>query len=490
LLARAPQLDEKKTDAICRGFDQSPFSAAFAYEAGTVIRASIVMRPFNRSTESDRGRTYYGLILLTAIYGFNFVDSQALGLVLQNIKGAYHVSDTALGLLTGIAFTFFYATFGIPIGRWADRGNRVTIITLALGLKSLLVMLSGAAQTFAVFLVARMGIAVGEAGSVPPAFSLISDYFPRAQRPRALAIYYVGGQGVASVVGFLAGGWLSRIVGWRMMFAILGAPGLVLMIIAWFTLKEPRLAGADQQRESPPTPDQPSLIETGRSLLKNRTFRHVAAMLCVLTFFGGGAGNWQPTFFIRSFGLTTTKVGTWFALLSLGGAISGYCGGYLASRFAPENEPLQLRCMAGLCVGYGGMVAMAYLSHTAIVSLTLTAIASVGLGAYGGPLMATSQTAVPEHVRAISISLLFLLTNLVGSGLGPLVVGALSDAWRQTLGDESLRYALLATCPGFLWCAWHLWRAAQYVLTDIARVNEQRKPPAVSCLAVEAGPCR
>lgn len=445
----------------------------------------MVTSQFNNPTEANRNRPFFGLVILTVILGFNFVDGQALGLVLQNIKEAFHVSDTALGLLTGIAFTFFYATFGIPIGRWADRGNRVTIIALALGLRSVLVILSGAARTFTEFLVIRIGIAVGEAGCLPPAFSLISDYFPRAERARALSIYYVGGQGLACVVGFFGGGWLSKAVGWRLMFVILGAPGLALMIIAWLMLREPRLARGNE-RDAPERKVLP-IMAACRSLYRNKTFCHITAMLCVLTLFGGGAGNWQPTFFMRSFGLSAMEVGTWFALLSLGASFSGYYGGYLASRYAPENEPLQLRWMGALCIGYGAVVAVAYLSPTAYASLILTTVASVGIGAYGGPLMAISQTAVTEDMRAVSISFVFLLSNLVGSGLGPLAVGILSDAWRPMLGGESLRYALLATTPGFLWCAWHLWRAAEYVQNDIAKARDGQSLPFAKRVTVESG---
>lgn len=427
---------------------------------------------------SDRRQAYYSLALLTAILGFNFVDGQALGLVLQDIKEAFRVSDTALGILTGIAFTLFYSTIGIPIGRWADRGNRVNIIVLSLGLRSLLVMVSGATQTFAEFLMVRIGVAVGEAGCLPPAFSLLSEYFSRGERPRALSIYYVGGQGVASVFGFFVGGLLSKWVGWRLMFVLLGLPGLVLMVIAKLTLVETRVTSRDQEGNRVRASGPPGLMDTWRALLRNRTFRHVTAMLCVMYFFGGGAGNWQPTFYIRSFGLTTLQVGSWFAFLSFGGAIGGYIGGQLASRYAPGKEPLQLKGMAVLCVVYGVLVSVGYLSHNANVSLGLITIAAIAIGAYGGPLAATSQTVVSDDMRAVSIAIQLLLCNLIGAGLGPLLVGMLSDAWQPILGKESLRYALVATCPGLLWCAWHLWRAAESVLADIAQTQEgsNRRP--------------
>ena len=177
--------------------------------------------------------------MLAVILTFNYVDYQAIQLVLQSIKETFRVTDTDLGALTGIAFTLFYSTLGIPIGRWADRGNRVAIIALTVGLRSVMVMLMGTARSFGELLLIRVGVAVGEAGCLPASYSLIADYFEHAQRPRAVAIFLIGGP-LSAIVGNFCGGWLNQLYGWRTMFVLLGLPGLVLMGVAWFTLEEPR----------------------------------------------------------------------------------------------------------------------------------------------------------------------------------------------------------------------------------------------------------
>lgn len=169
----------------------------------------------------------YWLALLTAIMVFNYVDRVAMGLLLQDIKVDLSLSDTQLGLLTGIAFASFYAVMGIPIARWADRGNRVTIISVTVALWSIAVALCGAATNFFQLLLIRMGVAIGEAGCHPPAFSLIADYFDRAERPRAVARYMLGWP-LALLVGFFVGGWLNQIYGWRATFVFLGLPGVLL----------------------------------------------------------------------------------------------------------------------------------------------------------------------------------------------------------------------------------------------------------------------
>ncbi len=147
---------------------------------------------------------HYVLGILLVVMAFNFVDRLALAVVMEDIKVELALSDTQLGLLTGIAFALFYSVMGIPIARWADRGNRVTIISLTTALWSVAVMLCGLIGNFVQFMLIRIGIAVGEAGCIPPAHSLIADYFTRAERPRAVAIYMMGAP-LSAVFGYFPG---------------------------------------------------------------------------------------------------------------------------------------------------------------------------------------------------------------------------------------------------------------------------------------------
>lgn len=410
------------------------------------------------------------LPILTAILAFNFVDRFALGIVLQDIKADLALSDTQLGFLSGIAFALFYSVMGIPIARWADRGNRRMIISLTTALWSVMVAACGFASSFVQLLLIRVGVAVGEAGCIPPAHSLIADYFTRAERPRAVARYMLGAP-LSVVIGYFVAGWLNEFFGWRAMFMMLGLPGVALATLAWFGLKEPRRAKAlahhaDGFAGAPVL--QPGLREVCVTLWSNATFRHLVLCFSVMSFFGYGILQWQPAFFIRSYGLETGELGTWFAMVNGVGALLGtYWGGELASRRGPNDERLQLKAMAFVYASFGVFSALIYIVPNPYLAFGLMGLAAAGGAATNGPLFATIQTLVPERMRAISIATIYLFANLIGMGLGPLAAGALSDALRPVFGEESLRYALLALCPGYLWAGWHVWRGSRTVTHDL-----------------------
>lgn len=411
----------------------------------------------------------YLLGILTVILVFNLLDRVALGLLIQGIKADLHLTDTQIGLLSGIAFAIFYSVMGIPIARWADRGNRVTIISITTALWSIAVAMCGLASSFAQLLLIRVGVAIGEAGCNPPAFSLIADYFDRAERPRATAIYGIGAP-LSSVIGFFLAGWLAEMYGWRMTFVLLGAPGIVLALLAHFTLKEPRqLATTSRQL---PSEDAPHMREVCATLWSNATFRDLLICLSVMFFFLYGIFVWLPAFFVRSFGMSSGALGTWLALtFGLGGVVGAYCGGALASRYAAADERLQLRLLAIAIACAGVLSVFTYLVANRYLAFAMVGLSTMALTTVNGPLFATIQTLIPERMRAVAFAFLYLFANLIGMGLGPLAAGALSDALHVWAGEESLRYALLILGPGYLISAWYAWRASRTVMRDLAVVQ-------------------
>lgn len=417
----------------------------------------------------------YLLLVLLLILAFNYVDRQALGLVLQDIKHDLQLSDTQLGLLTGFAFALFYSFMGIPIARWADRGNRVNIIALTTILWSGIVALSGVAATFTQLLLIRIGAGVGESGCVPPAHSLISDYFDRAERPRALAIYMLGGP-LSVIFGYFGAGWINQIAGWRPMFVVLALPGLLVAVAAYFTLTEPRrnrrelLPGATRIKHV--YSDRASIGAVCKTLWRIRTFRHLVFAFAVIFFLNYGIAQWVPAFFIRTHGLQTGELGTWLAIIfGFSGLLGIYGGGEFAARYAANNERLQLRCLALLFASLVLIRPFIYLVPSYRLAFLLMFPTSLAIFVGDGPLFALIQSLVPKHMRAIAIAIVYLFGNLIGMGLGPLAAGALSDAFRPWAGEESLRYALVALCPGYLWAFWHLWRASQTVKQDLEDVG-------------------
>jgi len=221
----------------------------------------------------------------------------------------------------------------------------------------------------------------------------------------------------------------------------------------------------------PPPIKGAKLKEVWATLKANRTFVHLLFGFSVASFFANGIANWQPAFFYRTYGLSTGELGTWFAVVyGLGGMAGVYLGGEWASRRAAHNERLQLRAMAAMYCVFGAISALIYLSPNPYIAFALMGLAFIGGATIWGPLFATIQTLVPEHMRATAIAIVYLFANLIGMGFGPLVSGALSDMLRPWVGEESLRYALLILSPGYFWAGWHLWLGSQTVSEDLAEV--------------------
>lgn len=412
----------------------------------------------------------YLLVVLILVMVSNYMDRFVLSLVLEPIKQDLQLSDSQLGLLTGIAFALFYGLAGIPIARWADRGNRVTIIATATGLWSIMVALCASASNFTQLLLLRIGVGVGEAGCIPPAQSLIASCFSRQERPRALAIFSMGAF-ISMIVGYLLGGWAADLVGWRMTFVIMGVPGVFLAILVKLTLRDPReLPGGTV----PPLQQQPSYKAVVSALWRLQTFRHLTLVYCLAYFFYFGISQWLPSFFVRVHGVPLTELGVWFSVtLGLGGLIGTLAGGYWATHFAANHEALQLRVVMVSQVLYGVMSVLLYLTPSLPVAYCLMFVGGICVSFSSGPVMAAILLLVEERMHSVMVAMLLFVANLIGLGLGPLGVGVLSDLLTPAYGEESLRYALLCFAPGFLWVGFHSWCASRSIAEDVNQVQDQ-----------------
>ena len=413
---------------------------------------------------------HYLLALLVVVAAFNYLDRVVLSLVMEPIKQEFQLSDSQLGFLSGIAFALFYAVAGIPIARWADQGNRNVIVTATTGLWSVMVVFCGVIGNFTQLLLVRIGVAVGEAGCLPTAQSLIADYFDRAERPRAMAIYALGAP-LAVIIGYLGGGWLIEFYGWRITFIIIGVPGILLALLAKFTLREPRLDRKNQAIER-----LPSFKAVLMTLWQQPTFRSIAMAFSVSYFFSMGIIQWLPTFFIRSYDMSVGELGTWFALVWGGcGLFGAYLGGVLATRYAAHKESLQMQACAFL-FGLGGLLyIMVFLSSNQYHAIALMAVAGIIMPMSTGVIYSAIQSLVNDHMRSVALAVIFLLANLIGFGLGPFAVGLLSDQLAPTFGQESLRYALAAFSPGLIWVGFYYWRASRTIEADIQSVESDRE---------------
>ena len=406
----------------------------------------------------------YALGILVIVYTFNFIDRNILSILLQSIKTDLNLSDTSLGLLSGFAFAAFYATLGIPIAKYADRGNRRNLISISLAIWSLMTALSGLAQNFLHLLLARIGVGIGEAGCSPPAHSMISDYFPANKRSTALGIYSLGIP-FGIMFGLFAGGWIDEMFGWRAAFFIVGVPGILIAIIFRFTVKEPTRGQAEGKVASD---IQPTIYETISYLLRKKSFRHLAFAASLAAFVGYGGINWLPSFFQRSYGMATSDVGWYLGLiLGLPGGLGIFLGGYLSDYFGSRDVRWSL-WVAAIAMGITApLYYLVYLSPTANTSL-LWLIIPIALGNfYQAATFSQTQGVVELKMRSVAAAILLFIINIIGLGFGPSAVGILSDILQSEYGKESLRYSLLIFASLKIWCAFHYYMAGRYLKDDL-----------------------
>lgn len=417
----------------------------------------------NAATPVSNGYRRYVLVLLTLVYALNFIDRQILVILQESIKVDMDLSDSQLGLLTGFAFAIFYVSVGIPIARWADVGNRRNIVSLAVAVWSGMTALSGFTQNFWQLLMARIGVGVGEAGGSPPSHSMISDYYPVEQRGSALSFYSTGVY-LGILFGFLIGGWINSEFGWRVAFFVVGVPGFLVALLVRLTIREPVRGGLEGRAlEAPAT-----FGETLRTLKGFGSFKLFAVAAGLNAFSSYGIGNFTPSFLIRSHGFTSLEVGTSLALITgIGGALGTYMGGVLADRYGANDKRWYLWISGIPAACSVPLMFTAVFIGDPRLALGFLFFATM-LGAfYLGPTIAISHTLVSPSMRAMASAILFFILNLIGLGLGPLVVGMISDLLAPAYGSESLRYALGIVSFVNLLSAAFFFFAARKLLADL-----------------------
>lgn len=420
-----------------------------------------------------RAYDWYVLGILSSVYGLNLVDRGLIQLLLQPIKVDLQLSDTQLGFLTGIAFGLFYATLGLPIARLADRGNRAAITSVSIGLWGLTVMATQFVSGFGTMLAARIAAAVGEAGCKPPTYSLAGDYFPGArERTRAMTVYWIGGP-VASLLSYAVGGWLNAHYGWRTTFTIMGVPGLILAIVVAATVREPRrsraVAVAPVDSAAPAGPQVP-LRDVAAMLWRNRSLRHLTIGLTLLYTMNFGLNPWYAAFMMRSHQMGSAELGAVLGLIfGLSGMAGVVLGGVVCDRYFGANERGQLRVTAVAVVATVPAFLGFLLADSRFAALASLAAVMIVLNFFFAPIYALLQRLVPDDVRATTLAAILLLTNLVGMGVGPQLVGTLSDLLSPSFGVDSLRYAMLAAALIAPLAAFHFWRVGRTVGADLSR---------------------
>ncbi len=386
---------------------------------------------------------YYALFILTIVYAFNFIDRQILVILQEAIKTDLGLLDVQLGLLSGFSFALFYTILGLPIARYADRNNRRNVIAIALAVWSGMTALCGLAQSYTQLFLARMGVGVGEAGGSPPAHSMISDMFAENRRATALSVYSAGLY-LGILIGYSSGGFLQEAYDWRTTFLIVGLPGVVLAILLRLTVKEPARAqmGAPGERQGY------TIQETFKYLFRLKSFRYIAFGCAMSGFVSYGTSNFMPSFMIRYHGISPSEIGWTLGLLSgVGGMIGTVLGGSLTDRFGKKDTRWYLWLPGLTAVIAIPLALVTYHTDNKFMMLGTYFIVVILSTLYLGPSIAVTHRLVDARMRAMSSAVLFLVLNLIGMGLGPVIVGLISDIVMFQTGEDGLRIALtIGTC--------------------------------------------
>jgi predicted MFS family arabinose efflux permease len=429
-------------------------------------------------TTTARAASAYGWYVATLLFlvtAFNLMDRQILAILLEPIKRDLQLTDTAMGLLTGFAFVAFYTITSLPIARLADTGSRRHIIAIALAFWSALTSASAFCTSFAQLAMLRLGVGIAETASGPAGQSMIADFFGRTRRTAAMSLLAIAPP-VGVMLAFIVGGALNEQFGWRATLAFMGAPGLLLSLLWWVSVREPQRGGGDVG----PTDDaQYGLAATVRYLLALPSFRYLALGASLSIFTVTSMVVWSPAYLERVHALSSSRVGLSLGLATgLGGIVGGLGAGVLAQRLALRDVAWLMRLPAITSLLGGPFVAGFLLLGKSPAALPMFFGIVFCTAAMLAPVMSATQSIAKLRMRAVAASLVTLTYNLIGTGLGPLTIGAVSDWLAPNLGAASLRTALWIAAFTSIAAACAFALGAAHVRKDVERSALSARLPA------------
>jgi len=399
------------------------------------------------------------LIFLLLAYILNFLDRQMLGILAQPIKADLDLSDAQFGAVGGLAFALLYSVLGVPLALLADRTRRSWVIAGSLAVWSGFTALCGTAVSYGQLFLFRLGVGVGEAGGVAPSYALIADYFEPARRARALAIYSLGVPlGLAG--GTLAGAYIASWIDWRAAFVAMGLLGLLLAPVMLIFVRDLPNAKAGGEEAEPLTRAFPMVA-------RKPAFWLMAAAASCSSLCGYGLALWTPSILIRSFGLDLLGTAHFFAsLLLIGGTIGVFAGGWLADRLGTTDRGWYAKLPAIAWLITAPTFAIGLLVSDLRLSWLFLLIPNALNILWLGPVVTAVQHLVPRRMRATASASFLLINNLIGLGVGPLLMGAISDSLKASQGIEALRYAAVGCLAFYLLAALLMMLAVKRLRTD------------------------
>jgi predicted MFS family arabinose efflux permease len=420
-----------------------------------------------RSQAPSSAERWYVLTMTCVIYAINIADRYVVSTVLEPIRLELHLTDAGVAFLTGIPLALFYVTFGLPISWLADRSNRRNILAGALVLWSAFTVLCGLSRTYWHFLLGRIGVGVGEAGGLPPSSAILSDCFPAERRPMAFTVLALGAP-IGAWLGADMAGAVANAYGWRAAFLVLGAPGLVVGILVYLTIREPVRGRLDAVRGT----HKPSMLESLRFLWSQRAAFNVLMTTGVCSLWGWGLIWWTPTFLMRTYGLDVGEAGSVTGRIHLVGGIIASLGTAWLLSLPRMTDPRRVLWVLVIGVGFTTIPSfLAYWTHTLWIAKCMFWIFIPAIYFYIGPCMGLLQNLAPNNMRSMFIAWSLLVGNVFNLIVAPQFIGFLSDwiAGPQGADAASLRMALLILAPTGFWATWHAYRATKTVVEDQKR---------------------
>jgi predicted MFS family arabinose efflux permease len=411
---------------------------------------------------------WYVLIMMSLVYTLSIADRYVVSTVLEPIRLELHLSDSGIAFLTGVSLALFYVTFGFPISWLTDRSSRRNIISVSLIIWSVMTTLCGVARSYSQLLFARIGVGIGEAGGTPAANSIISDYFPAARRPMALCVFSLGAP-VGAWVGYNIAGAIADQFGWRSVFLALGVPGVLMGILVFLTIREPKRGCLDAANAA----TAPTVRQSMRFLWEQRAAVHVMMGSAVSALWGWGLTYWTPAFLMRSYNISAGQAGAITGNAHLiGGTAALLITGWWVAQPYMASDPRRIVRLMGWVTALGTIAsAVIFYVHSLAIAQIAFWIFIPTIYFYLGPSFGLVNNLAQCRMRAIFCAMTLFLANVGNLVVAPQAVGFLSDwfAPEHVPTAGSLRLALLCLVPTGLWATLHYFLAARDLIA-----NQQR----------------